>query len=61
MAYTELIKFLGSLLRWAVNGFKGKFVDYYDEKLERENFTFGIILIILIVLIIIPIIGNLVA
>ena len=60
MAYTEIIKFLGSLLRWAANGFKGKFVDYYDEKFERVNFIIGIILIIFIILLIIPVIGNLI-
>lgn len=58
MAYTEIIKFLGSILRWTFYGFNGKFMDYYDEKFERVNSKVGIFLIILIALLVIPIIGN---
>jgi uncharacterized Tic20 family protein len=57
MAYTEIIKFLGSLVRWVVHGLNGKFVDYNDEKFDRENFIAGIIVTIFIASILIPLIG----
>jgi uncharacterized membrane protein YesL len=57
MAYTEILKLLGSILRWSIRGFKGEFKDFYDEKFERANFIGGIILLLIIALILLPLIS----
>jgi hypothetical protein len=57
MAYTEIIKLLGSILRWGINGFKGEFSNFYGEKFERANFIAGIIVILVFVLVLIPLIA----
>jgi hypothetical protein len=57
MAYTEILKLLGSILRWGISGFKGEFKDFYDEKFERANFIAGIILLLIIALILLPLIS----
>jgi hypothetical protein len=56
MAMTEIIKLLGSILRWCIAGFKGEFVNFYDDKFERVNFVAGVILLLVFTLIFIPLI-----
>jgi hypothetical protein len=59
MAYTEILKLLGSILRWAINGFKGEFGRFYNEKSETANFIAGIIVLLLFASVFIPLISFL--
>jgi hypothetical protein len=57
MAYTEILKLFGTIVRWAFNGFRGKYIDYCDERYDRANFLVGITITILMVLLILPVLS----
>ena len=57
MAYTEILKLLGGIVRWGINGFKGAFSNYYDEKYEHVNFITGIVVLAVFFIISVPLVG----
>jgi hypothetical protein len=48
MAYTELFQFLGAFVRWSLSGFKRPYIEFHDEKFERQNFIASIVFLVVI-------------
>jgi len=57
MAYTEILKFLGSIVRWAASGFRKSFGEFYDDKFERQNFVAGVVAVLLFFLAVVPLVA----
>ena len=58
MAYTGILKFLGAMVRWLVNGFTRPLSEYFEPDSDRLNFIAGIFVVLLSMLIVIPLIYN---
>jgi uncharacterized Tic20 family protein len=59
MAYTELFQFIGAFVRWSLSGFKRPYIEFHDEKFEKQNFAASVVFLIVIFLMILPAIGFL--
>jgi hypothetical protein len=60
MAYTGLLKILGALVRWMLNGFRIPFSEYCDEDFDRPNFIAGLVVVLILVLVLVPLVCHLV-
>jgi hypothetical protein len=60
MAYTGLLRILGALARWMLNGFGIPFSEYCDEDFDRPNFIAGLVVVLILVLVLVPLFCHLV-
>lgn len=54
MENVEILKALGAFSRWIFSGFKGSFMNFYDDKNDRLNFVIGIVFLVVVFTIILP-------